>query len=274
MTQDRGTSRYTVRPLASVVDYAACVALQRHTWGEDCSDIVPAATLKVAQRIGGVLAGAFDAHGRLVGFVFGMVGVIDGRVIHWSDMLAVREEVRDAGVGRMLKEFQREAARASGASEMYWTYDPLVARNAHLNFNRLGVRVAEYVEDMYGDSDSELHRGLGTDRLVVRWPLDREAARPDVRSALERGIGAPALNEDGIACSAESCMALAPAAPAVRIEVPSDIMAVRDRAPADAIRWRAGTRAAFQWALARGYEVTAFLPDAANHRGYYLLETR
>lgn len=263
MTAENRERRYTVRALSTDADYAACVALQRHTWGEECSEIVPPAMLKVAQRIGGVLAGAFDEGGALVGFVFGMVGVVDGRVIHWSDMLAVREDARDGGVGRMLKEFQREAARASGAGEMYWTFDPLVARNAHLNFNRLGVRVAEYVEDMYGDSDSELHRGLGTDRLVVRWPLDGSARTPHVAAAVERGLSAPVADPRQDARPE-----------AVRIEIPSDILAVRERSPADAIRWRSSTRRAFQWALANGYEISAFLPDAANHRGYYLLETR
>ena len=263
MTKHRGASRYAVRSLSTAADFTACVALQRDTWGEDCSDIVPPATLRVAQKIGGVLAGAFDDSGALVGFVFGMVGLIDGRVIHWSDMLAVREDARDGGVGRMLKEFQREAARASGASEMYWTYDPLVARNAHLNFNRLGVRVAEYVEDMYGDSDSELHRGLGTDRLVVRWPLDGSARTPEVAAAVDRGLAAPVADPQRDARPK-----------AVRIEIPSDILAVRERSPEDAVRWRSSTRRAFQWALANGYEVTAFLPDAANHRGSYLLETR
>ena len=262
MTATEARPRHSVRSLTSAADYAACVALQRHTWGEDCSDIVPPATLRVAQKIGGVLAGAFDDAGRLVGFVFGMAGVIEGRVIHWSDMLAVREDARDAGVGRMLKEFQREAARASGAREMYWTYDPLVARNAHLNFNRLGVHVAEYVEDMYGDSDSELHRGLGTDRLVVRWPLDGSARTPDIAAAAERGLSAPVVDPRRDARPRT-----------VRIEIPSDILVVRERSPEDAIRWRGSTRHAFQWALASGYEVTAFLPDAANHRGYYLLET-
>ena len=31
-------------------------------------------------------------------------------------------------------------AAAVGAEVMYWTYDPLVSRNAHVNFNRLGAR--------------------------------------------------------------------------------------------------------------------------------------
>ena len=47
------------------------------------------------------------------------------------------------------------------------TYDPLVARNAHLNINVFGARIAEYVEDMYGETESPLHQGIGTDRFIV-----------------------------------------------------------------------------------------------------------
>ena len=85
-------------------------------------------------------------------------------------MLAVRPDARNLGLGRRLKEHQRAMVRELGASVIYWTYDPLVARNAHLNFNRLGVRLAEYVENMYGVTDSVLHGGIPTDRMVVAWP--------------------------------------------------------------------------------------------------------
>ena len=151
-------------------------------------------------------------------------------------MLAVRAEVRDAGVGRRLKAWQREQARAAGAETMYWTYDPLVARNAYLNFNRLGVRLTEYVEDMYGTSTSDLHRGLGTDRFVVAWPLGRAPALPAERT-LAAAADAPGLND----------------APEAR-----------------GARWRAATRRAFQEALAAGDGVRGFLPGAGV--GHYVLE--
>src|SRR5438876_3551289 len=161
-----------VRHLRTQEDFVACVALQEDTWGAAFSERVPAAILKVSQRLGGITAGAFDAQDRLLGFVFGMTGVENGRLVHWSDMLAVRPELRDHGIGRRLKQFQRETLLAMGVGLVYWTFDPLVARNAHLNFNRLGVRVSEYVIDMYGrDTDSALHRGLGTDRFIVVWEI-------------------------------------------------------------------------------------------------------
>src|SRR3954469_25481170 len=84
-----------IRPLSTLDELRACVELQRETWGSTFSDVVPASILKVSQRIGGVAAGAFAPDGRLVGFVYGMTGVERGRLVHWSDMLAVRPEARD-----------------------------------------------------------------------------------------------------------------------------------------------------------------------------------
>jgi len=263
-----------IRPLRSDAELRECVALQRATWGASYDDIVPPSVLTVAQKIGGVVAGAFDADGQLAGFVFGMAGVRDGRIIHWSDMLAVREDMRDRGIGRRLKEYQRDAARTAGATTMYWTYDPLVARNAHLNFNRLGAAVDEYVEDMYGPSDSDLHRGLGTDRLVVAWPLGgADAAKTAADSSDAGDDGAAAvLNPDARVATLAELDAFAASSPgAVRIEIPSDIVRVRDSAPAEAARWRASTRRAFQWALGSGFTVARFVHDQPRDRGWYVM---
>ncbi|MDQ3998314.1 MAG: hypothetical protein M3303_15000, partial [Gemmatimonadota bacterium] len=108
----RADGAVDIRPLRTTQELLACVELQRATWGDAFSDLVPASILKVSQRVGGVAAGAFDAEGGLLGFVFGLTGIERGRVVHWSDMLAVREDARDLGLGRMLKEYQRDAVRA------------------------------------------------------------------------------------------------------------------------------------------------------------------
>jgi predicted GNAT superfamily acetyltransferase len=103
----------------------------------------------------------------------GFAGWVGGRPIHWSDMLAVLPEARDLGLGRRLKEFQRDTLLERGVRDVYWTFDPLESRNAHLNFGHLGVTCREYVRDCYGQSASHLHAGLATDRFVVHWALDR-----------------------------------------------------------------------------------------------------
>ena len=143
----------SLRLLDSESDYAACVRLQRLTWGVGFGEVVPASVLKITNRVGGIVAGAFAA-GELLGFVYGITGLLRGRLVHWSHMLAVRPEARDQGIGLQLKHFQRDVLRGRGVGQVLWSFDPLVARNAHLNLVRLGVRVEEYVTDMYPASNS------------------------------------------------------------------------------------------------------------------------
>ncbi len=261
-----------VRPLRSHEDLQACVALQRAVWGEHFSEVVPAAILKVSQRVGGVAAGAFDATGDLVGFVFGITGPdAEGRLVHWSDMLAVRPGFRNLGIGRRLKGHQREVLEAQGVEEILWTFDPLVARNAHLNLMRLGARVLEYVPDMYGSTGSPLHQGLGTDRFIVSW-LIGDAARTAV-SPLASDIGtAPLVNPvaAGPPGTLEMASALA-GAPFLRVQIPADIEAVQRSSPEQAGAWRLNTRLAITSLLELGYRIVGIQRDADTGGFSYLL---
>jgi predicted GNAT superfamily acetyltransferase len=264
---------YTIRPFETIEEYRECVDLQEDTWGHGFSERVAPAILKVAQILGGVSAGAYDAESRLVGFVFGMTGLRDGELVHWSDMLAVRPEARDSGLGRRLKAYQREQVMARGVAKMFWTFDPLQARNAHLNFNRLGIVVREYVEDMYGQTDSHLHRGIGTDRFIALWLLGSER----VRNLMADVTGGPAATDVGDREPGDRkapAVALAgrlaarhprPTTPdlshtneRIAVRIPSDLGALMEDDPELALAWRAATREALTHYLARGYEVRAF----------------
>src|SRR3954468_5809469 len=211
-----------IHSLRTLDELRACVTLQRETWGDEFTDVVPTSILKVSQRIGGVAAGAFDDTGKLLGFVYGLTGVEGGRIVHWSDMLAVRPEARNLGLGRQLKEFQRHAVQALGGVVIYWTYDPLVARNAHLNFNVFGVRAAEYVEDMYGETESPLHQGIGTDRFIVAWPVP-DAERQHRLGETHAAAADRALLQAPILNPGNNVSQLRDVADAARIEVPADI---------------------------------------------------
>src|SRR5690349_15216800 len=259
-----------IRPLRTLDELRACVALQRETWGNEFTDVVPTSILKVSQRVGGVAAGAFDDQGKLLGFVYGLTGVENGKIVHWSDMLAVRPEARNLGLGRRLKDFQRGILKQLGGVVIYWTYDPLVARNAHLNFNVFGVGVAEYVEDMYGDTESPLHQGIGTDRFIVAWPVpdDEMSRRLDAnhRAGTDTELReAPILNAENKTSSTGTLGDVA------RVEVPPDINAMQESDRQQAIAWRHSTRAAFRRALDAGLTVRGFVIDDCARAGYYLL---
>ncbi|MGQ0813791.1 MAG: GNAT family N-acetyltransferase [Gemmatimonadota bacterium] len=225
-----------IRELASAADYAACVRLQKETWGEQFTECVPATMLRIAQKLGGIAAGAFE-NDELLGFVFGLTGLMDGAVVHWSDMLAVRATQRDRGIGERLKRYQRDTLLARGIKRVFWSFDPLDAKNAHINFNRLGVYAREYIIDMYGHTDSPLHEGIGTDRLIVTWALDRE----DRVDRTDRPV---------------------------HIEVPANIHELNRRDPQRAREWRETTRAQFLRYLPE-YVVTGF--EREGESGFYAL---
>jgi chorismate synthase len=271
---DGAAAQYEIRHVRTHDEFVQCVALQAATWGADFRESVPATILKITQRLGGVTAGAFTPDGELLGFVFGVTGIENGSIVHWSDMLAVDARAQNQGIGRRLKAFQRDAVRALGATRMYWTFDPLVARNAHFNLNRLGAYVAEYVVDMYGaDTGSVLHSGLGTDRFVVVWPLaSADGDGSSRRSApLTAWRDAPVLNDAN--GSAADLRALADSPPErARVEVPADIRVLQRDRIADAVQWRQSTRRALKWALEHGYSINQFELEPATARGYYLLE--
>ena len=173
-----------LRPLDGIEECRAAVHFQESIWGEGFSERVPASLLHVLPRVGSVAIGAWSEN-RLVGLVFGVTGVEDGRIVHWSDILGVSKEFRDRSIGRRLKEAQRHAAVAAGAELMYWTFDPLEARNAWFNISRLGAESREYRVDFYGEPNSVLHMGIGTDRLIARWDLRRRSGsqQTDVHAA-------------------------------------------------------------------------------------------
>lgn len=279
-----------IRPLDSWEEYRAAESLQAEVWGEDLDEIAPAGLMKVTRRVGGVASGAFDDRGELVGFVYGITGLDDGRPVHWSHMLGVATAHRDRGLGLRLKEHQRELLLERGVDTVRWTFDPLVARNAHFNLNRLRVRVVDYVPDMYGSSGSRLHQGLGTDRFVVVWDLEAydpdRAGRGDGggarrgRAEVEPGGRGPSPGAAGAegglrpgaprdAAGEEPSEGRAAAPPVVRVEVPADVLAVRDRDPEAAAAWRKHTRRAFLARLEAGYRISGFVPG--SDRGFYVL---
>lgn len=260
------TPPVVVRDLSTHDDYVQCVAVQRATWGNDFREVVPPAMLMIAQKLGGVAIGAFARDESLTGFVFGMTGIRQGELIHWSHMLAVRNDRRDRGIGRMLKLSQRDRMQALGVRRMQWSFDPLVARNAHLNVAVLGVRVSEYVEDMYGENPmSRTDSIIGSDRLVVEWLV---AEAPTRSAPLPVPLDTPLLELATGSVPPTS----PPDDPAVRIGIPPDIQDLKARRPEEAREWRMATRAWFTHYLARGYVVRGFASAPAPLGGTYVLE--
>lgn len=261
-------SGYTIRPLADFAEMKRAVEFQRTIWGASFTELVPAVMFWAAARTGGIAAGAFDAANDMAGFIFGITGWDGERPVHWSDMLGVHPSARGRGLGMELKRYQRDRLLENGVTRVNWTFDPLEARNAHINFARLGVTAREYIRDCYGASTSSLHRGIGTDRLVAEWELDSERVRQrmDGRGDVAEGLEEALINPVGQGLRMDLT------APTVMLRIPSEIQDVKERDAVTARRWREHTRTAFEAYLGRGYEVTDLVRGESESR--YLLQVR
>jgi len=241
-----------IRDIETLDEMHEVEELQREIWGVSDLDVLPALALRPQKEVGAILMGAF-AEGRMIGFVFGFPGILNGETIIHSDMLGVSSEYRSQNLGYLLKCAQREAALALGVKRITWTFDPLQSRNAHLNFGKLGVIADRYLVNYYGETSSFLHQH-GTDRLWVTWLLDREREKtPELANsfALIRvgQNGEPVLNTDWTDEKE------------LTIEIPGEM---------NAQVWREPTRAAFTRALDSGYVVSDFF--VTNRKtGVYLL---
>ena len=167
----------TVREVSTIAEYDACIDLQRAAFGLPDLEISPRRHLIVSRMAGGWTLGAF-AEGKLIGFVHHLAAVKGSEIFGYSHMMAVDPAYQNHGVGAQLKWAQRERALAEGRSFIKWTFEPMRARNAHFNLNRLGVVIREYAVNFYGTdynpSPAEKAAGVSgfdSDRLFASWEL-------------------------------------------------------------------------------------------------------
>jgi predicted GNAT superfamily acetyltransferase len=269
-----------IRPLTTIDQCREVAALEREIWGfTDSEDIVPPAVLIVSIKRGGILLGAFDGAGTMCGFVYSVPGVKNRVVTHWSHMLGVVAAARHTGLGGRLKLAQREAALEMGVELVEWTYDPLQALNAHLNFAKLGVVATEYAENIYGSSSSPLHHGTPTDRFVVEWHLTRPHAERRIAA-----WGKPVVRDQSVAGSVLLNPSVARGrhlspggadlevdARRLLVEIPGSFSEIQASDPDLALAWRLHTREIFQTCFGRGYRAVDFFLSREAGRGHYLL---
>src|SRR3954468_24712342 len=162
----------TIRRAASVADYRACQEAQRLAWGitED-GYVIPVATMVGANLHGGLVLGAFLPAGRAAGMSVGLLGRVEERFCLYSQLTGVVPGAQSHGLGYELKLAQRDLARAEGITLIAWAFDPLQAGNARCNRGKLGARVRQYIENMYGERTDALNAGVPTDRVIAEWEI-------------------------------------------------------------------------------------------------------
>jgi predicted GNAT superfamily acetyltransferase len=158
----------TIRECTTIEEFDTCIHLQREAFGHSDLDLSPLRYFVVSRQAGGWTLGAFVAE-RMVGFVHHLAAVRGDEIFGYSHMMAVAKDYQNKGIGARLKWAQRERALGEGRKLIKWTWDPMQARNAHFNLNRLGAIAETYVENFYGVDE---RTGLHNDRLFAIWYLD------------------------------------------------------------------------------------------------------
>jgi len=267
-----------LRDLKTLDEFRQVVDLEKEIWGVGYDDVVCVPILAVTVKRGGVLIGAFDK-GRMVAFVYSLPGIKAGKPIQWSHMLGVIDAYRSAGLGRTLKLEQRLRSMDVGCDLVEWTYDPMQAVNAHLNFVKLGIVVEEYAINVYGESASTLHRGTPTDRFIAQWwirephVVRRIESKSDLIVRAPDAARAPVLNRTTPAGRWLACESydLNLTDRRLWVEIPAGFTEMQIEDPSLALEWRMATRAIFTTYFARKYRVVDFVLDRNGGRGRYLL---
>lgn len=243
---------YRVQLLEDIDQFRQCVEIQHLAWGFSEADTVPMRSLVVCAKIGGQVFGAVDDRGHVLGFLNAFPGYREGKVFLHSNMMGVRPECQNYGIGRQLKMAQRDDALSRGIDLVEWTFDPLEVRNARINLELLGAICRTYLVNVYGVTSSRLHGGLPTDRLVAEWHLNSARVKSRLGST-----PAPPVQSDGM----------------VSLEIPLNIQHLKANEPEAAARIQAGLRERMTELFKRNFFASRLAIDAVNHKATYLFES-
>ncbi|WGW11603.1 GNAT family N-acetyltransferase [Saxibacter everestensis] len=211
------------------------------------------------------------ADGEPVGAGIGFFGAPPGRNLH-SHIVGVLPDAASRGIGKALKLHQKAWCLDRGITEMTWTFDPLVSRNAYFNLHQLRVEATAYYVDFYGEMKDGINSGQPSDRMLVTWRLDRTPpSRPDSQRQVDvLSVGSGETPRPARIAVADAFPdADADAGSTARVELPRDIEAIRKADPDLARQWRIALRDALTGLLDEGWRIVDF-----EKNGTYLLERK
>ena len=240
-----------IRECGTLDELAECVQVQRDVFALPEVELSPVRHFIVTKNAGGFTLGAY-VEGDLAGFSLSVPAFMRGERAFYSHMTAVRGEYQSHGVGAKLKWAQRTRALDEGVKFIKWTFEPIKARNAYFNLEKLGAIVSEYEVNFYGTdyttaAQTDKQIGLASDRLFAEWHLES----PKVQALATGGTFAELREPDAA------------------VEVANDWLGLVERDPAAALAEQIRIRGEFQAAFARGLIGSGFRRD--SERPAYLL---
>jgi predicted GNAT superfamily acetyltransferase len=275
----------TIGPFRNLADYKSCEDIQREIWHVQDIDVVPAQLLLVADRTGGLLLGAYNSLGDMIGFVFSLLGSLDGKPIQHSCMIAVRAAYRNFDVGFKLKMAQCKEASKRKITLMTSAFDPMQPLNAYFTLAKLGAWANAYEENYLGETTRFPDRGLPTDCLLACWDFDNDTVirrlefgppHRDCRKELKHRTVINQLVEAAPGLLNSSPVALNCSDDQFLFEVPYNFQEIKNRDLGIALEWQGKMRQVFRHYFKKEYAATDFwVTEQDGHlRAFYLLEKK
>jgi predicted GNAT superfamily acetyltransferase len=172
---------YRYRLLREPEELATASEVINTVWGDPT--LATPSLLRAYTHFGNPTIGGFVDR-RMCGVSVGFLAPSGGVHLH-SHITGVLAEFQHLGIGLGLKSAQRDWCLANGVDEVTWTFDPMLARNAHFNLRKLGARAATILPDFYGAMDDAVNRGDATDRLEVHWAVSSPAVAERMAGVVE-----------------------------------------------------------------------------------------
>jgi predicted GNAT superfamily acetyltransferase len=268
--------RVRIRELNRIQDCRRLPDVQLQVWGHSERDLTPAHQYLISTRMGGILLGAF-VNRELAGFAYSFPAIFNGELIQHSHHLGVLPRFQGYGIGKALKWAQRDWALKQGFSRITWTFDPLQAKNAHLNFHALGGICRTYLPNFYG-MGSALNLGpkIPTDRLLMEWLIrDRRLKRArqgDMQSINPEALAKALEKKTESPDSRPASPKLSHGDKRILAEMPPNIRDWREKKRHDLIAaWQTGLRRVLTHYFDSGYAVVDFIYGDGS---FYVLERR
>jgi predicted GNAT superfamily acetyltransferase len=222
-----GDTNLEIRTLSSADDMMAMIRVFQQVWGT-VTAVAEVELLCAISHAGGYVSGAYDSE-KLVGASFGFLAEHHGeRALH-SHITGILPGVQHSGVGRIMKNHQREWAVERGIPWITWTFDPLIRRNAWFNIEVLRVNIVEYLVNFYGPMSDSINANDESDRLVAAWNTMDDAP-----------------------------VELKPGGEPIQVATPDNIVMLRRTDPSSAQHWRQQVRRDLGDRITAGATVTGF----------------
>lgn len=164
-----------IRPLTELKEFIEAVEVQKKAWNRSDYSLIPPTMFKAFVKNGGCVIGAIvkldGFNEKVIGYAIGFLSMnSEGVLFHHSQQVAVLPEYQQLGIAYKLKQAQKEYVQSHfNLNIMTWTVDPLLSKNAFLNYHKLGAIGRIYWENYYGSRSDDLNSGLETDRIEVEW---------------------------------------------------------------------------------------------------------